>query len=87
MQVFEVKDISTIKAFHAIARDIYKDDQNWVPPIKALEDATFDPTKNAFFEHGDGIRWILINDSGKTIGRIGAFLNRNKAYTLSLIHI
>ena len=81
MQVFEVKDNSTIKSFHAVAHTIYKDDQNWVPPIKALEDATFDPTKNAFFEHGEGTRWILSDDQGKTIGRIGAFINRNKAFT------
>lgn len=80
MQIVEVKESSTIKAFHDVARIIYKDDQNWVPPLEALEDSTFDPKKNAFFNHGNGTRWILKSDSGQVIGRIGAFYNANKAY-------
>jgi hypothetical protein len=80
MQVIEVKGSSTVKAFHDVARDIYKGDPNWVQPLEALEDSTFDPKKNAFFNHGDGIRWILKNDESKVIGRIGAFFNANKAY-------
>ncbi len=80
MQVIEVTEISTIKAFHDVARDIYKGDQNWVQPLESLEDSTFDPKKNAFFNHGNGTRWILRNDDGKVIGRIGAFFNSNKAY-------
>jgi hypothetical protein len=80
MQIVEVKESSTIKAFHDVARVIYKHDQNWVPPLEALEDSTFDPKKNAFFNHGNGTRWILKNDSDQVIGRIGAFYNANKAY-------
>ncbi len=83
MEVIEVKDNSTTKAFHKVTREIYKDDQNWVPPLEALEDAAFDPAKNAFYKHGDGIRWVLINDDGKAIGRIGAFFNENRAYTFT----
>ncbi len=83
MEVIEVKDNSTTKAFHKVPREIYKDDQNWVSPLEALEDAVFDPAKNAFYKHGDGTRWILIDDDGKAIGRIGAFFNGNRAYTFN----
>ncbi|HZK95200.1 MAG TPA: GNAT family N-acetyltransferase [Prolixibacteraceae bacterium] len=83
MEVIEVKEYSTIKAFHQVGHDIYKDDQNWVPPLEVLEDAAFDPTKNEFYKHGDGTRWILNDDNGKVIGRIGAFINGNRAYTFS----
>ncbi len=83
MEVIEVKDHSAVKAFHQVSHDIYKGDQNWVPPLDALEDAAFDPTKNAFYKHGDGTRWILKNDNGKVIGRIGAFINGNRAYTFT----
>ena len=51
MEVIEVKEYSTIKAFHQVGHDIYKDDQNWVPPLEVLEDAAFDPTKNEFYKH------------------------------------
>ena len=81
MQIIEVKDKGATKAFHQVPHDIYRDDQNWVPPIKALEDATFDPAKNEFFQHGEGTRWILIDNHQKAIGRIGAFINRNKAFS------
>ena len=83
MEVIEVKEYSTVKAFHQVGHDIYKDDQNWVPPLEVLEDAAFDPTKNEFYKHGDGTRWILKDDSGKVIGRIGAFINGNRAYTFN----
>ncbi len=81
MRIIEVKDLKTIKAFHQVACDIYKNDENWVQPLAALEDATFDPQKNAFYSHGEGTRWILENNEGLAIGRIGAFINRNKAFT------
>ena len=80
MQVIEVKEPGTVKAFHKVPHDIYKDDQNWIPQLEVLEDIAFDPTKNAFYKNGDGTRWILQNDDGKIIGRIGAFFNGNKAY-------
>jgi hypothetical protein len=83
MEVIEVKYRCTIKAFHEVAYEIYKNDKNWVPPLEALEDAAFDPTKNAFYKHGDGTRWILKDDDGKVIGRIGAFFNANRAYTFN----
>jgi hypothetical protein len=81
MQVIEVKDSITRKAFHKVAHDIYKDDPNWVPPLEVMSDNAFDPAKNAFYKNGDGTRWILKNDEGKVIGRIGAFINGNRAYT------
>ena len=83
MEIIEVKENNTVKAFHKVAHDIYIDDTNWVPPLEVLEDMAFDPSKNAFYKHGDGTRWILKNDEGKVIGRIGAFINGNRAYTFN----
>lgn len=81
MQILEVKDKLTVKAFHRLPHQIYKGDPNWIPPLEAMADSAFDPKKNAFFKNGDGTRWILNDDSGNTIGRIGAFINGNKCYT------
>jgi hypothetical protein len=81
MQIIEVKDKQTRKAFHGMAHDLYKGDPNWVAPLEIMIDNAFDPEKNAFYKNGDGTRWILKNDEGKVIGRIGAFINGNKAYT------
>lgn len=81
MQIIEIKDNLTKKAFHKVAHDIYKGDPNWVPVLEIMIDNAFDPEKNAFYKNGDGTRWILKNNEGKVIGRIGAFINGNKAYT------
>jgi hypothetical protein len=81
MQIIEVKNTAEIKAFHQVAHDIYKGDPNWIAPLEAMADNAFDQKKNIYYKHGDGTRWILKNDEGKVIGRIGAFFNSNKAYT------
>jgi hypothetical protein len=81
MQIIEVKDTAEIKAFHQIAYEIYKGDPNWIAPLEAIADSAFDPKKNAYYKHGNGTRWILKNDEGKVIGRIGAFFNSNRAFT------
>lgn len=81
MQIIEVKDKSAVAEFHKIANRIYAGDNCWIPPLEVMVDSYFDPKKNAFFKNGDGTRWILKNDSGQTIGRIGAFINGNKCNT------
>lgn len=81
MQIIEVRDKQTIKAFHKVAYEIYKGDDKWVPPLEAMIDSAFDPEKNAFYKNGDGTRWILKSKDGRLIGRIGAFINGNKAHT------
>lgn len=83
MQIIEVKVPAAIKAFHQVAHDIYKGDTNWIAPLEAIADSVFDPQKNEYYKHGDGTRWILRDDVGKIVGRIGAFFNTNKAYTFN----
>lgn len=80
MLIIPVSDKQTKKEFLAVARYIYKDDKNWIcPPDKDIE-ATFDPRKNPFFEHGRCIRWILKDNNNLTIGRVAAFINEKKAW-------
>ncbi len=81
MQVIEVREKSQVRAFHRVAHLIYKDDPAWITPLEVMADSAFDPKKNAFFKNGDGTRWILNDDKGRTIGRIGAFINGNKSHT------
>jgi hypothetical protein len=41
----------------------------------------FNPAKNPSFKTGEAIRWIVTNDAGKAVGRIGAFYNSKKTHT------
>jgi GNAT superfamily N-acetyltransferase len=46
-----------------------------------MVEETFDPAKNPSFKNGEAIRWILKDEKGQAVGRIGAFINRKKAHT------
>lgn len=80
MQLEEVKDKKTRKAFLELPVSLYKDEQNWIRPWDKDVEAVFDPDQNKLFRHGSCIRWILKNDQGATIGRVAAFINEKTAY-------
>jgi hypothetical protein len=79
MQLIEVRDKRTSRQFLDVARILYKNDPVWVCPLDQDINKIFDPAKNAFFHDGNAIRWVLKDDSGRLIGRIGAFYNKKKA--------
>ncbi|MBC7555033.1 MAG: hypothetical protein H7257_13780 [Taibaiella sp.] len=76
MKMHEVKTGDDQQRFLQVAVDIYKDDSNWIRPLDKDVEEVFDPAKNKFFKRGECTRWLLINDSGKAIGRVAAFVNR-----------
>lgn len=77
MNIIEVNNSKTAKDFLQVAVEIYKSDIHWIQPLnKDIEDK-FNPQKNKLFAEGaKAKRWILEND-GKLIGRIAAFINPN----------
>lgn len=80
MKLIEVNSKSLSKKFLDVARIIYEGDQHWVCPLDSMVNAIFDPKKNVFYTHGDAIRWILVDDDNKLIGRVAAFVNEKKAF-------
>ncbi len=79
MQLQEVNNKKSAREFLDVARELYKNDDAWVCPLDQDINNTFDPEQNNYYSHGEAIRWILKDDSGKTIGRIAAFINEKKA--------
>jgi hypothetical protein len=80
MQLIEVNDKASQKAFLDVARMLYKNDPVWVCPLDNDIESIFDPARNNFHQFGECTRWILRDDSGALIGRIAAFINRKKAF-------
>jgi hypothetical protein len=76
MRMHEVKTDADKQAFIQVAIDIYKNDPNWIRPLDKDIDEVFNPEKNKFFKRGECTRWLLKDDSGKDIGRIAAFINK-----------
>lgn len=81
MEVFEVRSKKDLNDFHRVPRLVYQNDSNWIPHLRQDIDKIFDPKKNKLFQNGSAIRFVLRNDSGECIGRIGAFVNGKTAFT------
>ena len=79
MQLQEVTDRTRARQFTDLPKFLYKGDPGWVCPLDEEIDAIFDPVRNPFFRHGRCIRWVL-EDKGRAIGRIAAFINFEKAH-------
>lgn len=79
MRIEQVSDKKTRKLFHKIPRLIYKNDPNWACPLESMVENIFTPDKNPSFKNGDARRWVVVDDKGKPLGRIGAFYNLDKA--------
>lgn len=80
MKIIEVLSPSQKKDFIKVAHNIYKNDPLWVCPLNTAVESVFDPKKNNFHHHGEITRWILKDDQNQLIGRIAAFINREKAF-------
>ena len=80
MQVKEVKDKADVNAFHELPYAIYKNDQNWISPLRMMLEAIFDPRQNNSLRNGKVCRWLLL-EGKRTIGRIAAFCVPTYAYS------
>src|SRR5688572_19662175 len=76
MHMHEVLSNKDKRAFLELPVAIYKGDANWIRPLDKDVEEVFDPAKNKLFKQGECKRWLLINDSGKAIGRVAAFTNK-----------
>lgn len=73
MQLREVTDSASDKAFHQVPYLLYAGDTNWIPHLRQDVAKVFDKEANKAFRDGECIRWILEDNSGRTIGRVAAF--------------
>ncbi|MGV8091469.1 MAG: GNAT family N-acetyltransferase [Mangrovibacterium sp.] len=80
MQVIEVKDKSSVNAFHELPYFIYRNDSNWIPPLRIMVESIFNPESNNSLKKGGVCRWLLKNEN-QVIGRIAAFFVQTYAYS------
>ena len=84
LEIRKVADAKDMKAFIAVPWLIYRDDPNWVPPLKFERRQAFSE-KNPFFEHARWQAWLAYLD-GAPVGRISAqidslYLERHDEHT------
>jgi hypothetical protein len=61
-------------AFVELPYRLYKDDPNWVPPLKSELYGLITPGKNPWFEHGEA-QLFLAEQNGTVVGRISAHID------------
>ncbi|MFM2139523.1 MAG: hypothetical protein RJA57_1830 [Bacteroidota bacterium] len=76
MQLTEVNTPALEKRFIRVNREIHRSDPAYIQPLDKDIRTVFDPRTNKTFRHGEAIRWILQDETGKLLGRIAAFVNR-----------
>lgn len=81
MNIVEVQTSAHKRVFLDMVNYIYQNDSVYVRPLDEEIEAIFNPVSNAFHSHGKCVRWILVDDNNKCIGRVAAFINDKKAYT------
>ena len=76
MQLVEVTDNTTATEFIRVNVELNQQYETYIRPLDKDIEAVFHPIKNKSFRHGECKRWLLVDDKGKKIGRIAAFVNK-----------
>ena len=76
MTLIEVTTSAHQIEFIEMAVWLYRNEKNWIRPIDQDIEGLFHAETNKLFRNGaKAKRWLLQDESGKTIGRIAAFVN------------
>ena len=74
--VREISSTRDKKAFIQHLWDVYRTDENWIPPLMMDRLKLIDEKRNPFFQHAKA-KWFVAEENGKIVGRIGAIVNDN----------
>lgn len=78
MRIIEVNNNREYqKEFLMLPVRLYQGNPYWIRPIDKDVEDTFNPEKNKNFKNGQCTRWIAVDDTGQTVGRVAAFINQN----------
>ncbi|HEX4877461.1 MAG TPA: hypothetical protein VFV31_12375 [Chitinophagaceae bacterium] len=76
MQLTEVTNTHLAKEFIQVNVELNRNNPAYIRPLDKDINDVFNKEKNKTFRHGEAVRWILKDDTGKLIGRIAAFTNK-----------
>lgn len=82
MASYKLKEVSNKqleKQWLALPSRMYRNDPNYIRPLDQDVIKLFDPTLNKKLRKGEAIRWLLLDESDKAVGRIAAFIDPHTA--------
>lgn len=81
LQMIAVVTPAQQKEFLDFPKRLHAADPHYITPLDKDVRLVFDKEKNKYFRHGVCERWLCIDDSGQTLGRIAAFINKKYTQT------
>ena len=75
IHIRKVEDRKGKLRFIRLPWDLYQNEKNWVPPLEMDRMRLIDEVKNPFYKHAMLALFLVEDDRGKTLGRIGAIIN------------
>lgn len=76
MVIIEVSNKRHFKQFLNLPYQLYKNDPDWVPPLRSEQKKLFLPQKNPTLAHCDFCLYLLLDDE-RPIGRVAAFIDKH----------
>ncbi|MDO4496522.1 MAG: N-acetyltransferase [Bacteroidales bacterium] len=74
IEIRKIEGRRQLNRFVQFAIDLYKGNENYVPPIISMEVDTLDPAKNPVYQFCESIFFLAFCD-GKPVGRVAGFIN------------
>lgn len=74
MNIHPVRSAKDLRTFINLPYDLYRDDPNWVPPLRGEQTRLFKPSTNPFLHHCDW-QLFLLKEGSRPVGRIAAFVD------------
>ena len=81
---YSLKEVTTSRderEWLDLPKRIYKEYPQWICPLDDDIRKVFDKSRNELFADGEAIRWVALDRSGKAVGRIAAFYDKEHAYS------
>lgn len=64
--------------FHRTLETVYRDDPQFIAPLRKEIEGIFDPAQNVAFSHGQARCFVLL-DQNRPVGRIAAFIDNDRS--------
>jgi len=77
-QHLEIRPVASgagMRDFHRVPYAVYRDEPNWIPPLRLERRVHFSHSLNPFFKHATARYWMAYRDN-RPIGRISAQINQ-----------
>lgn len=74
LEIVEVKSKKQLRQFIDFANELYKDCENYCPPLYMDELDVFDMKKNPAYDVAESVEYMAVSD-GKVVGRIAGIIN------------